>query len=91
VVTAANDYLRLWAEVLYRVPFGCLPARIKSSDDVLHAAQLLEEFRRQLAKADAQEGHELSVTADFFCAAATRIRQLERKRNAPGALGGTGA
>jgi hypothetical protein len=91
VVAAANGYLRLWGEVLHRVPAECRPERIQSADDVLDAAYVLEEFRQQLAKTDAPEGHELSMTSDFFAAAAARVMQLQRKRNAPGALGGTGA
>jgi hypothetical protein len=83
VVTAANDYLDLWEEVLHRLPAECRPVEIQSASDVLYAAHVLKQFRWQLAKRDVPEGHELQVTADFFAAAATRIMQLRRKAERP--------
>jgi hypothetical protein len=47
-----------------------------------YAAGELKDFRTQLEKSGGIEGHELKVTAEFFAAAATKIRQLQR--NGPG-------
>jgi hypothetical protein len=78
VVAAAKRYVRVWAELLHRVPSGCRPLRIDGIDDVLHAAFILEESRRP-EHANFSVGYEQNVTADFFTAAATRIKQLQRK------------
>jgi hypothetical protein len=77
VITVARDYLHVWGEVLHRLPAQCRPVRIESADDVLRAANALTQFRRQRPNPGDPEGPELTVTADFFAAAAARIRQLE--------------
>jgi len=52
---------------------------VKDAEDVFRAAFALEHFRHQLMGSSHTVGHELNVTADFFTAAATKIRRLQRK------------
>jgi hypothetical protein len=76
VVIAARDYLRVWDEVLYRLPESCRP-EAKDVQDVLTSAEGLKLFRDQALRSGATVSHELGMTAEFFSAAAARIMDLQ--------------
>jgi hypothetical protein len=76
VVTAARDYVRVWGEVLHRLPAGC-PLELDDSQSLLKTADNLEQLRRNLSSSGGRIGHELEMTAEFFAAAATRIKVLQ--------------
>jgi hypothetical protein len=80
VVTAARDYVRVWVEVLHRIPAGC-PLEVDDSQSLFRTAANLEQLRQELRSSGATVGHELDITAEFFAAAANRIEELQ-----PGAL-----
>jgi hypothetical protein len=79
VVSAARDYLRVWEEVLRALPDACRRIEVKEADDVLRAAFVLQQCRRKLPDSSASGSYELNAAADFFKAAASRIRELQRK------------
>jgi hypothetical protein len=80
VVTAAKRYLLVWVDQLHRVPEECRPFAVHNADDVVRAASILEESRRP-DHSNFSVGYELNVTADFFTAAAGRIKQLREAAN----------
>jgi hypothetical protein len=76
VIAASQDYLRVWSEVLHRLPSGCRPAGLSGADEVLRAAAMLDQTRRQVMSGGTRVGPELEVTTEFFLAAAAKIEQL---------------
>ena len=76
VVAAAKDYLRVWEQVLHRLPKSC-QLQVHDIDGVLSAADTLERFREQALRLEGTVSHELGMTAAFFSTAAARIRELQ--------------
>jgi hypothetical protein len=79
VLKAASDYVRVWGEVLGRLPEGCQLDHVDDSEGIFKTAATLTQATQQLRKSGATVGHELQMTADFFGAAADRIKTLQRQ------------
>jgi hypothetical protein len=79
VVAAVKDYLRVWDEVLYRLPEAYRPT-ITNADDIIKAAEMMTKYRQRLQKSGVKVSHELAMTADFFAAAAARIKDLRNPK-----------
>jgi hypothetical protein len=75
VVSAVQQYLHVWGEVLQRLPPECRPV-IEGAGDIATAASDLALARKRLVDRGQTVSHELDMTARFFEAAALRLAQL---------------
>lgn len=78
VVSALQNYLFVWAEVLQRLPPECHLV-IERAEDVGTAADALLLARKRLADSGEMVSHELDITARFFQAAVARIADLRSR------------
>ena len=78
VVSTAQDYLHVWAEVLQRLPPECHLV-IERADDIAAAANALLLARKRLVDGGQAVSHELDMSAGFFEAALTRVAELRSK------------
>jgi hypothetical protein len=82
VVKAASDYRQVWGEVLGRLPEGCR-LEVNDGEGIFRTAAILSQSAEDLRNSGATVGHELQITADFFAAAAVRIKALQREPDPP--------
>lgn len=78
VVSALQNYLQVWAEVLQRLPPECHLA-IERADDIAPAANVLRLARKRLLDAGETVSHELDMSVRFFEAALARIAELRSR------------
>jgi hypothetical protein len=76
VINATSDYVRVWREVLERLPKGCR-LEVHDSEGISRTAAVLSQYTKALRNSGATVGHELQMTAEFFAAAADRIKKLQ--------------
>ena len=78
MVSTAQDYLQVWAEVLQRLPPDC-PLVIERADDIAAVANALLRARKRLVDGGQAVSHELDMSAGFFEAAVARIAELRSR------------